>query len=151
MTNLSKLALVASTAAVLGLAAPAMADGGKGTRSHDRDDNFSISVTISDHDRRGYRDYRGYRHHGYHYGGHKARHRILDRRDVRYSLRRAGYREIRGIDYMPRRGVYVAFAEGYRGRDVRLVVDAYSGRILDVDRLGRGHYGKRGHRGGYHY
>lgn len=71
---------------------------------------------------RHYRDHRGYRHD------------ILSPRRVSSMLRDRGYR-VRDIDL--RRGRYYVQARNHRGHRVRMVVDARSGRILDVDRAGR--------------
>jgi hypothetical protein len=59
--------------------------------------------------------------------------RTLTPQQVRRILRSRGYEDIRFVD---RRGdIYRARAER-NGRDFRLVVNAFNGRILDRDRIG---------------
>lgn len=98
------------------------------------DSGFSLQFHIGDRDGRRY--------------GH--RHRRVERlspRQVRRILRRSGYQDIHRPNYQPRRNAYVVRAENRRGRDVRVVVSAFNGRILDVDRLGRGRGDHRRGRG----
>lgn len=97
------------------------------------DENFSIQLRIDD-DRFRYNDrYRDNRSYG-------DKYTRLSQRDVRRVLRSRGFERIRKIDYRSRREAYVAFAENRRGRDVRVVVDAFNGRVIDVDRVGKGRY-----------
>lgn len=75
---------------------------------------------------------------GWHQGRPDWHHDHRDRvtqRDVRRILYRNGFDDIRWIDRQGR--VFVARAEDRRGRDVRVVVSARSGAIIDVDRIGR--------------
>lgn len=78
-------------------------------------------------------------------GGQYGRHdrwSALSPQQVRRVLRQRGFDHIRFID---RQGsVYVARAQDWRGRAVRVVVSARSGAILDVDRIHRGGHYRRG-------
>lgn len=86
---------------------------------------------------------------------HRHERARLRPQQVRRILRRHGYRDISAPEYRPRGDVYVVHAENRRNRDVRVRVDADTGRILNVVQLQRGHgpaHG-RGHvsnRGGGH-
>lgn len=55
-------------------------------------------------------------------------------RQIRRSLRHRGFDHIRILD--TRGPVYVVKAHGWRGAPLRLVVDAFSGRILRQDLMG---------------
>ena len=67
------------------------------------------------------------------WGGHKPVYkRTLSPQQVRKILRSRGYRDIRYVD---RRGsIYQARGER-NGKDFRLLVNAYSGKIFDGDRI----------------
>lgn len=69
--------------------------------------------------------------------GHRHRAQRISPIQVRQILRRNGYRGIHRPSFQSRRNVYVVRAENRRGRDVRVTLNAHSGRILDVDRIGR--------------
>jgi hypothetical protein len=58
----------------------------------------------------------------------------LSDREIRRIVRSAGYREIRIVD--EGRRSYRVRAEDRRGRDYILTVSAYSGSIIDRDRIG---------------
>lgn len=65
--------------------------------------------------------------------GHHYRHRdTLRPKQVRRILRRNGFSHISRPEYRDRRNAYVALAENRRGREVRVVIDAFSGDILRV-------------------
>ncbi|GGF04694.1 hypothetical protein H1W37_11840 [Stappia taiwanensis] len=74
----------------------------------------------------------GWRGRGWHRGYRLER---LRPRQIARRLNRKGYYGIRRI--RPRGDVYVVRARGWRGKPVRLVVDAYSGRVLDRSRARR--------------
>lgn len=62
-------------------------------------------------------------------------HDRLSPREVRRSLRRQGYEN---IDIRDGRGrIYVVVATGRRGAPVKLIVDAFSGQVLERERLRR--------------
>lgn len=95
------------------------------------DANFGIHLRFDD-DR-----------HGRHYGRRGHHSDRLPPRRIRRILHRRGFHDISRIDYRPRPDVYVVRAENRRGRDVRVRVDADTGHILNVNRLGPRH-GRRG-------
>ncbi|MFD1696983.1 hypothetical protein [Roseibium aestuarii] len=74
-----------------------------------------------DHDRR---DERGAREHR----RDDRRHWLMSERDVRRSLRRQGFEDIRIVGQ--RGPVYIVKADGWRGLRERLVVDGRSGAII---------------------
>lgn len=135
--RLQKTLIALGIVSALGAAAavPAQADTLR-FGNHD----FSVRVHLDDHDRYGPRGDR-----------HVRRDYRLHPREVRHIVRRNGFHHISRPDYRPRRNVYVVRAENHRGRDVRIVVNARNGRIIDVDRLGRGrdHGWRDGRRGGW--
>lgn len=138
--RLHKTLIALGIAGALGAAAavPAQADS-----LRFGNDNFSVRLHVDD----GHRGHRG-RHHL------DRRHRDyrLPPRQVRRIVRRHGFHDISRPDYRPRRNVYVVRAENRRGRDVRVIVNARNGRIIDVDRLhrkGRHHGRHDGRHGGW--
>ena len=76
------------------------------------------------------------------YGGY----RFLRPEQIRYRLQRYGYSRVHDISYSRRHRAYRAEARDWRGYRVRLVVSAYTGRIIDSDIIGR-----RSGRGYYRY
>jgi hypothetical protein len=83
----------------------------------------------------------GHRH-GRHHGGRwdgrgPGRWGRMGPRQIKRSLRQRGFQRIRILDV--RGPVYVVKARGWRGRKVRLVVDAFNGQILRRNVTGR-HY-----------
>ncbi len=106
-------------AAAIAVAVPLMA----ATGTAQARDTTSWSVTIGS----GYTDARW--GHGYGY-----RDRVLPPQVIRNHLRRSYYE----VSRPERRGdVYIARAEDRRGRDLRIVADAYTGQVLNVDYLRR--------------
>lgn len=85
-------------------------------------ENFAVQIH-SDHGRHPYRDHRA---------------RWLEPHQVRHILYRDGFRVLSRPDLNHRRNVYVVDAVNRRGRDVRVFVSAYDGRILGVEPYGRG-------------
>lgn len=77
------------------------------------------------------------RHHGRWDGRGPGRWGRMGPRQIRRSLRHQGFHRIRIID--ARGPVYVVKARGWRGRKVRLVVDAFNGQIIRRHVIGR-HY-----------
>lgn len=75
----------------------------------------------------------GWRGPGRHRGGYRLER--LGPRQIARRLNRKGYYGIRGI--RPRGDVYLVRARGWRGKPLQLVVDAYSGRVLDRSRARR--------------
>ena len=75
--------------------------------------------------------------------GYRA-HRLGPRQIAR-RLHRQGYKRIGNL--RPRGDVYVVRAHGRRGVPQRLVVDAYSGRVVGRTVVGWGGRGGRGHGG----
>ena len=71
----------------------------------------------------------GLRFHSY---DQDRRHQVLSHNVIRHQLARQDYRRL--SHWKLNDGVYRLNAEDRRGRDVRLVVNAYNGRILDVQR-----------------
>ncbi|MBO0346977.1 hypothetical protein J0X15_17255 [Roseibium sp. CAU 1637] len=95
-------------------------------------------------------DHRGSRH-GYERGGRRderggrghvqrghGRDHVLGKRQVRRSLRRQGYRDIR---FVGQRGpVFIVRAKGWRGLPQRLVVDARSAAVIGRKPVRQGGY-----------
>ncbi len=109
---------------LLGLAAvPAQAD----SVIRFGDKNAGITLRISDgrHDGRK----------SAHVVNHRQERARLAPRQIRRILRRSGFHDISRPEYRPRGDVYVVNAENRRNRDVRVRVDADTGRILNVARL----------------
>jgi len=67
-------------------------------------------------------------------GGAQFGRSCLSDREVRRGLRQRGFEDIRFID---RRGRVVRVRAEQGRRDVRVSVDSCTGRIIDVDRVGR--------------
>lgn len=109
-------------AAALAVAVPLMA----ATGTAQARDGFDFSITIgSGHHNGGY---------GYGYGHHR---RVVPPHVVRDWLEHNYY----GVSRLRLRGdVYVARAEDHRGRDLRITIDAYTGRLIDVDYVRRGRH-----------
>ena len=126
--RLHKTLIALGIAGALGMAAavPAQAD-----TLRFGNENFSVRLHTDDG------------HRGRHADRHHRRDYRLHPREVRRIVRRNGFHDISRPDYRPRRNVYVVHAENRRGRDVRVIVNARNGRIIDVDRLGRRHGGPR--------
>jgi len=88
-------------------------------------------------------DFRGGRHGGRHWHGKRPGHwGRLGPHQIRRSLKQRGFHRVRIVD--ARGPVYVVKARGWRGAPVRLVVDAFNGRILR--RHVSGHRAGWGHR-----
>lgn len=127
------LAIAAAATLLTGFTLPSMAS-----------DTSSMVITV-DHRRDHWGEQR--RHDGNRYGHDDRRHGrgdILSPRKVSFMLRDRGYR-VRDIDL--RKGRYFVAAKNQHGRNVKLVVDARSGRILDVSRAGGD---RRSDNRGYH-
>ena len=90
----------------------------------------ATATTTADVQLVGGRHWRG----GRHWGGH--RYERLRPRQIKRRLARHGFRHMRGMRM--RGDVYVLRARGPRGAKQRLVVDAYSGRIVGRTVIGRG-------------
>jgi len=151
MKLIKAAALAATALAASAFAMPAMADGPRGKNGRS---NVDVTVQFGGYTHPSYAHHRGYYgKKGYHSGRHYQQRFVLNQPQIRRSIRSVGYSNIHDIRFAPRRGIYTAYATGFRGRDVFLTVDAYSGRILDVQRFGpRRHYKQnRHHRGGYRY
>ncbi|MGH6762413.1 MAG: PepSY domain-containing protein [Phyllobacterium sp.] len=124
------LAVAAAVTMLAGFTAPSMAS-----------DTSPMVLNVDhrdggwDNGRHGDRHYRDHR-------GHRSE--IVSPRRVSSMLRHRGYR-VGDIDL--RRGRYYVKARNHRGHRVKIVVDARSGRILDVDRAGRD---RRDRRDGWH-
>lgn len=116
------------TAVSLGGAASAEAAGSHFKRSE--------PVAVQDVGFRGGRD--GGRHWHGNRPGHWGR---LGPRQIRRSLKHRGFHRVRIVDV--RGPVYVVKARGWRGARVRLVVDAFNGRILRKHVTHRHHGGRR--------
>ncbi|MBD1548431.1 hypothetical protein [Roseibium aggregatum] len=87
--------------------------------------------------------FRGGPYGGRHWHGERpGRWERLGPRQIRRSLRHRGFHRIRILDV--RGPVYVIKARGWRGARVRLVVDAFNGRILRQHVIG--HRAGWGHR-----
>ncbi|MAA98855.1 MAG: hypothetical protein CMN87_16460 [Stappia sp.] len=78
---------------------------------------------------------------GRHWGGH--RYERLRPRQIKRRLARHGFRHMRGMRM--RGDVYVLQARGPRGVKQRLVVDAYSGRVVGRTVIGGRWGGRWGH------
>lgn len=74
----------------------------------------------------------GLRFHSYDQNDRNWNHAVLSRSDIRHQLVRQDFRHF--SNWHLNNGVYRLSAEDGRGRDVRLMVNAYNGRILDVRR-----------------
>jgi hypothetical protein len=85
------------------------------------------------YDRGGYYDRNYYDRRSSYYGGY----RFLRPEQIRYRLVRYGYSRVRDISYSRRYRAYRAEARDWRGYRVRLLVSAYTGRIIDSDFIGR--------------
>lgn len=65
-------------------------------------------------------------------GGYYQHRQPLPEWVVRHRIARQHFHDIGRLKL--KNGIYRVNAEDWRGRDVRLIVDAYNGRILDVER-----------------
>lgn len=111
-------------AAAMAVAVPLLAATGTAQAANT---STSWSITIGS----GYTDARWGHNDNYHY-----RHRALSPQAIRNHLRRSYYE----VSRPERRGdVYIARAEDRRGRDLRIVADAYTGRVLNVEYTRRDH------------
>lgn len=83
-----------------------------------------------------------HRHEKRHYKKKHSHYDVIHPRRVRKILRRNGFYDIGRPEYRSRRDVYVTWASNRRGREVRVVVDAYTGDILAArpPRRDRRHY-----------
>jgi len=77
----------------------------------------------------------GLRFHTYDQYDRNRNHNVLSHNDIRHRLVRQDFRNF--SHWRLNNGVYRLNAEDRRGRDVRLVVNAYNGRIVDVQRRDR--------------
>ena len=129
MKHLSSLA---AAAIAVGLFQAAPAQAGDKVFLGVNENGVVLELVHDDHDR----------HDKRHYKKKHYRHDVIHPRRVRKILRRSGFYDIGRPEYRPRRDVYVTWAANRRGRDVRVVVDAYTGDILAVrpPRRDRRHY-----------
>jgi hypothetical protein len=74
----------------------------------------------------------GWGSNGWWNGGYHQYRQPLPEWVIRHRIQRQNYHDIGRLKL--RDGSYRVNAENWRGQDVRLVVDAYTGRVLDVDR-----------------
>lgn len=75
--------------------------------------------------------------HGWKKPGHHDRQRMINPGEVKRILFRQGYRT---QDIRKQRNEYYVRARAHNGRQVMLIVNAYSGKIVGQRMLGRPHY-----------
>lgn len=119
-----KLFPLAALGLALAVAAPALADDVRVGVS-----NNGVRIEYRDHDRGDYR----------HRGDYRRGHRWMDRRDVERHLYRHGYVRVYDMD---RYGdsYYRARCVDRRGSLFLVTIDAYNGRIIRVQFIGRERY-----------
>jgi hypothetical protein len=66
---------------------------------------------------------------------------------VLWSLKKKGFWGFHNIKWLPR--AYAVTANGYRGKTVRIVVSAYTGKIIDIHRVGGPGFYYKNNFGGY--
>jgi hypothetical protein len=129
--------ILAALALALPLSLGAVSSATAQTRDYDYGDRYDRDYYGESYDR----DYYDRGRTSY-YGGY----RFLRPEQIRYRLQRYGYSRVHDISYSRRHRAYRAEARDWRGYRVRLLVSAYTGRIMDSDIIGR-----RSGRGYYRY